>query len=108
LALCERALEEDTENVRALAILGVRSMARITGNASDDPKAELRKADEFTTRALAVDPNNYLPHYARAMFLASERPEEAKVEAERTLALNPSFVPTYVAFFLASWSDGQP
>ena len=50
-ALCERALEMDARNIRALAILGVRSEARAAILLSDDPKAELRRADEFTARA---------------------------------------------------------
>ena len=41
-ALCERALEMDARNIRALAILGVRSEARAAILLSDDPKAELR------------------------------------------------------------------
>src|SRR6202046_4559480 len=92
-ALCERALGMDAQNVRVLAILAIRSLARVINFVNDDPEAELRRADDLTARALTVDPNNYLAHYARALFLAFERPDEALVEAERGLALNPSFLP---------------
>ena len=51
-ALCERALEMDSHNVRALAILAVRSQARITNLVSLDPKSDLRNADEYSARAL--------------------------------------------------------
>ena len=107
-ALCERALEMDGRNIRALAILGVRSEARAAVLLSDDPKAELRRADEFTARALALDSNYYMAHYARAYFLAYQRPDEAIAEAERALALNPSFLPTYIALWSASWTAGRP
>ena len=107
-ALCERALEMDGSNVRALAILGVRSQARAATLLSDEPKAELRRADEFTARALALDSNYYMAHYARAYFLAYQRPDEAIAEAERALALNPSFLPTYVALWAANWTAGRP
>ena len=59
-ALCERALEIDGHNVRALAIFAIRSQVRVINFISDDPSAELRRADELSTRALALDPNNYL------------------------------------------------
>jgi tetratricopeptide (TPR) repeat protein len=98
----------DSRNIRALAILGVRSQALASFLRSDDPKAELRRADEFTARALALDPNNYLAHYARAFFLAFQSQDEAIAEAERALALNPSFLPTYVALWTANWTAGRP
>jgi adenylate cyclase len=107
-ALCERALERDSRNVRALAILAVRSQARITNLVSLDPKSDLRNADEYSARALALDPNNYLAHYARAFFLAYQRPDEAIEEAKRTLALNPSFLQAYFALWGASLTAGHP
>jgi adenylate cyclase len=107
-ALCDRALEMDTQNVRVLAILAIRSLARVINFVNDDPESELRRADDLTARALAVDPNNYLAHYARALFLAFERPDEALVEADRALALNPSFLPTYNALSTANLSAGHP
>ena len=51
--------------------------------------------------------NNYLAHYARSWFLATQRPEEAIVEAERALALNPSFVSAYVPLWIANWTAGR-
>jgi adenylate cyclase len=107
-ALCERALQIDGGNVRALAVLGIRSQARVTLLLSDDPKAEVSRADELTARAVALDPNNYLARYARAFFLAFQRQDEAIAEAERALALNPSFLPTYIALWAASWTAGRP
>jgi adenylate cyclase len=107
-ALCERALGMDIRNPRVLAILAIRSLARVINFVDDDPESELRRADDLTARAVMIDPNNYLAHYARALFLAFERPDEAIVEAERALALNPSFLPTYNALSTANLSAGHP
>jgi adenylate cyclase len=106
--LCERALEMDAHNVRVLAILAIRSLARVISFVNDEPKSELRRADDLTSRALALDPNDYLTHHARALFLAFERPDEAIAEAERALALNPSFLAAYNALSTASLSAGRP
>jgi adenylate cyclase len=106
-ALCERALEIDGRNVRALAILAIRSQVRIINFISADPSADLRRADELSARALALDPNNYLTHYARAFFLSYGRPDEAIEEAERALAFNPSFLATYIALASANLSAGH-
>jgi adenylate cyclase len=106
--LCERALEMDADNVRVLAILAIRSMAHVINFVSENPEPDLRRADNLTARALTVDPNNYLAHYARSLFLAFARPDEAIAEGERALALNPSFLPTYNALSAANLSAGQP
>ena len=59
------------------------------------------------SRALAIDSNNYFAHYARSFFLAAQRPEEAIAEAERALALNPSFLPAYISLWIANWTAGR-
>jgi adenylate cyclase len=107
-ALRERALEIDGRNVRALAILAIRSQVRVINLISDDVKDDLRRADELSARALALDPNNYLTHYARAFFLSYGQPDEATQEAERARALNPSFLATYIAFASSNLSAGHP
>jgi hypothetical protein len=76
--LCDRALEMNRRNIRALAILAIRSLARVINFVNDDPKSELPRADDLTARALAVDPNNYLAHYARSLFLAFARPDQLR------------------------------
>ena len=56
---------------------------------SDDPSAELSRADDLSTRALALDPNNYLSHYARAFFLsyASAGRSDSKRPSGRSLSI---------------------
>jgi cytochrome c-type biogenesis protein CcmH/NrfG len=94
--LCEQALAIDSRNVRALVILALRHLVLARNLQSDDPQTDRLKAGELISRALAVDSNNYLAHYARAFFLAEQSPEEAIAEGERVLALNPSFIPVYI------------
>jgi tetratricopeptide (TPR) repeat protein len=108
-ALCEQALRIDKNNVRALVILALRLAVGVRNLQSPDPQADRIRADELVSRALAVDSNNYLAHYVRSwsLTLAPQRPEEAIVEAERTLALNPSFVPAYVPLWVATWTAGR-
>jgi TolB-like protein len=106
-ALCEQALRIDNRNVRALAILALRLSVQVFNLQSVDPQADRLRADELISRALAVDSNNYLAHYAKSWFLAPQRPEDAIVEAERTLALNPSFLPVYTSLWIANWAAGR-
>ena len=61
------------------------------------------------SRALAIDANVYGAHFAKAeILLAQAHFDEAIVQAERSLALNPSFVNAYSALCLASSFLGQP
>jgi adenylate cyclase len=76
---------------------------------STDREADVRCADEFASRALAADPNSYHAHHAKARSLvAQKRAEEALIEAERSLRLNPSFIPTYLDFCQANLALGLP
>ncbi len=106
-ALCEQALRIDNRNVRALVILALRLSVRVFNLQSVDPQADRLRADELISRALAVDSNNYLAHYAKSFLLAPQRPAEAIAEAERSLALNPSFVPAYISLWIANWTAGR-
>lgn len=95
-ALCERVLEIDPNNVRALSILAERIATRVISVQSTDRDADIRRADELVSRALRADSNSYHAHHARARaLLAQGRPEEAIAAAQRSLKLNPSFIPAY-------------
>jgi adenylate cyclase len=108
-SLCERALERDERNVRALVSLSFKFIDRTLGVQSPDREADIRKADELVSRALAIDPNVYAVHFAKAEILvAQEHFDEAIVEAQRSLALNPSFVSAYSALSVASSFLGRP
>jgi tetratricopeptide (TPR) repeat protein len=60
---------------------------------SADPKADLKRADGFLSRALALDPNNAAAHNSSAWILMEKgRFEESLAEQEQTLALDPADV----------------
>jgi tetratricopeptide (TPR) repeat protein len=60
-------------------------------------------ADELASRALTIDPNFYAAHSAKAWVLMAEgRHEEAIVEAERCLTLNPSDIDGYMVLGIAN------
>ena len=90
-ALCEQALLVDPNNVRALWVLSMKFHVPVLMGMSADPKADLKRADELVSRALAIDPANAAAHNAKAYVLYEQgRFEEAIAERERTLALDPA------------------
>jgi TolB-like protein len=94
---CERALAIDPNNVRALSVLAERHATRLTTMQSTDREADIVRGEELASRALAIDPNSYQAHHAKARILvAQKRAEEAMIEGERSLRLNPSFIPAYL------------
>jgi tetratricopeptide (TPR) repeat protein len=89
--LCERALGVDPNNVRALMVLAAKFFMPVNMGTSTDPKADLKRADELESQALALDPTFAGPHNGKAWILFDQgRFEEAIAERERTLALDPA------------------
>jgi TolB-like protein/Flp pilus assembly protein TadD len=89
--LCEQALAIDPNNVLALAFLAVRYYVPVSLGFSADPKADLKRADELNSRALALDPNFARLHLSKANILNLQgRLDEAIGESERALALDPA------------------
>jgi TolB-like protein/class 3 adenylate cyclase/Flp pilus assembly protein TadD len=100
---CERALQIDDNNVRALTLLAQQHFGRVAYAVSTDRETDLRKADEYISRALATDPNSSQAHMVKgAILVLQRRDEEAIVEQELSLALNPSNVSAYVGLCYAS------
>jgi len=107
--LCERALQRDERNVKALVNFSFKFLDRVLAVQSPDREADVRRADQLVSSALAIDPNAYAAHHAKAQVLVTQRRfEEAIVEAERCLALNPSFVNAYSDLSTASSFLGRP
>ena len=107
--LCERALAADPNNVRALGILAEKYTTRLTAMQSIDRDADITRSDDLATRALAADPNSYHAHHAKARVLvAQKRADEALIEAERSLRLNPGFIPSYLVLCQVSLMRGLP
>ncbi len=96
-SLCERALQIDSRNVLALGLLAISGIFPVITSQSSDPISATRQADELASRALAIDPNDDIAHLAKAwVLMAQNRHEDAIVEAERSLALNPSNIIAYM------------
>jgi tetratricopeptide (TPR) repeat protein len=95
--------------VTALSILAFRFISPVINAQSPNPDSDIRQADELASRALAADPGSYMAHLAKAYVLMSQnRHEEAIVEAEHSLTLNPSFISAYFALASANNFLGRP
>jgi tetratricopeptide (TPR) repeat protein len=106
--LCEQALDADPGNVVALTLLSIKFWTPVGMGASADPKADLDRADELVSRALAVDPNNPGAHLSKAWILYYRgSTNEAIAEAERALILDPTMVDAYGHLGWSHQSLGQ-
>jgi adenylate cyclase len=106
---CERAVQMDERNAIALTFLSLKYITPVLDMQSTDPPAAIRQAEEFAARALAADRNFYWAHLARAAVLISQkRHEEAIVELEQTLVLNPGFTYAYKLLCEANNYLGKP
>jgi adenylate cyclase len=105
--MCERALKIDPRNVRALVQLASFHGMRVSRVQSSNRQADLERANWLVTRALEIDPDYYAAHCAKANVLEGQhRVPDGVIEAERCLALNPTYAGAYrnlalLHFFLA-------
>jgi tetratricopeptide (TPR) repeat protein len=100
-ALFEQALLLDPLYPDALAGLAVTHATDVGPGFSEAPEDQLRRAEDAAARALAIDPNHALAHYARGIVLMlgtrfektaqQGRFEEAILAYEAALAANPNF-----------------
>jgi adenylate cyclase len=95
-ALCEQALAIDPNNVRALLGSALKLWLPAALGLSGDPKGDLERADQFDTKALALDPGFAWAHGTKGWILQNQqRPEESVPEFARALALDPSGADAY-------------
>ena len=100
-ALIERALRLDPKYPEALAGLAVTHATDVGNGFSEAPEDQLRQAEDAAARALAIDSNHALAHYARGIVLMLQsrfektaqqgRFEEAILAYKAALAANPNF-----------------
>jgi adenylate cyclase len=94
--LCQQALDADPANVRALSYLSLKFWFPVGLGRSADPKSDLAHADQLASQALALDPDYAPAHTFKASILELEtHTNEAIVEDQRALALDPSTVDAY-------------
>ena len=107
--LCERALTMDPRNVRALVQLARFFGMRVSRVQSPNPQADLERANGLVARALEIDPHYYAAHCAKATVLEGQhRVPDGIVEAERCLALNPTYAGAYRTLGLLHFFLAQP
>jgi adenylate cyclase len=95
---CKRALDADPNNVIALSMSSIGYTLPILLGRSTDPRADLKRADELASRAIAVDGNNPIGYLAKGNVLKVERRfDDAIAEFERALALDPNVPEAYGA-----------
>ncbi|MBV8107968.1 MAG: adenylate/guanylate cyclase domain-containing protein [Hyphomicrobiales bacterium] len=94
--LCEQALALDPNNHSALLILSLEFSLPVLSNRSADPDADLKRADELVSRALALYPDSPYGHVFKAViFTAQSRLDDAIAEYQRALALEPAAAEAY-------------
>jgi tetratricopeptide (TPR) repeat protein len=108
-SLCERALQFEPENVRALAILSEKFSTRVTSIQSSDRAVDAARAEKLACQALTVDACSPHAHHAKArVLIAQKRPDAALLEATYSLDLNPNYIPAYLALCQAHLYLGEP
>jgi TolB-like protein/Tfp pilus assembly protein PilF len=106
--ICKQALDADPNNVIALSMSSIWFSVAIQLGRSTDPRADLKRADELASRAIAVDANHPLGHLARGHVLRVERRFNDAIAAfERTLALDPNAVEAHGALGFTYSEIGQ-
>jgi adenylate cyclase len=73
LSFCEHALQTDSRNVIALSLMAFKYILPVVKIQSTDPKAAIRQADELASRALAIHPDYYWAHAAKATVLLAQK-----------------------------------
>jgi adenylate cyclase len=100
---CRRALQLDSGNAIALSLTAFATIYPVLISQSDNPKEAIKLADELASRALAADPNAAGAHVAKAwVMMAQSHHEQAILEAEKSLALDPSTIQGYLAIGVAN------
>jgi adenylate cyclase len=91
IALAERALALDPQNVRAMYVLTAALQSRVWDHWSDDPDGDIARAGKTADAALALQPDNSWVHWAKGQVYAVNRQwRPAITEYEAAIALDPN------------------
>jgi adenylate cyclase len=109
VAACERSLQADGHDVFALGALALLIAVSVITAQSVDREADLEKAEELISRALALDADCGIAHLAKSwVLIARNRHEQAISEAERALALSPDYIGVNLVRCMANGCLGRP
>jgi adenylate cyclase len=111
VALSERALALDPENMRALNVLARSLVNRVEDGYSDDPAGDTTRAEKTIDAALALQPENSSIHNMKSyLYFAKQQWGPMISEGETAIALDPNNARAYEfasigKFFLGRWED---
>jgi adenylate cyclase len=99
-ALFKQAVQLDSQSADALAGLALTHATDVGNGFSETPAEQLRLAEDALTRALAIDPDHAMGHYARGITammrgridqaMRPDRYEQAVLAFDKALASNPN------------------
>ncbi len=96
VALSERALALDPQNVRALTVLANALLDREGDHYSDDPAGDIARAEKAIDAALALQPDSSSAHLAKSNLYFEKRQWGPSIaEAETAVAENPNNATAY-------------
>ena len=96
VALADRALALDPQNVRALTVLANALGSRVIDRWSDDPASDLARAEKTADTALALQPENSWAHFAKGQIYYAKRQLGPSItENETVIALDPNNANAY-------------
>jgi TolB-like protein/DNA-binding winged helix-turn-helix (wHTH) protein len=112
VALAERALALDPQNVRALTVLVAALLDRVSDQWSDDPAGDIARAEKASDAAWALQPENLSVHYVKGyLYMAKKQWAPSITEFEAVTALDPNNARAYAdagldKVFLGHAEDG--
>jgi TolB-like protein/DNA-binding winged helix-turn-helix (wHTH) protein/Flp pilus assembly protein TadD len=108
ITLFEHALELDPGSSEAQSMLSSVLASRVIEGMTNSPQADLARAEELASRAVASAPGSFFAHFARALVLRTQgRCADAVPEYETAIALNRNWVNAIAALGMCKVFTGS-